>query len=490
MKVIFIMADTFRRDHIGAYGNNWIHTPNLDRLASISNVFDSHYIGSFPTLPNRRDLHLGTGGPDQPLNMWRPFEASETTLAERLFDGGVHTMMVNDVANSCLQTRNIANHVGQMNMNKGFEFFLGNRGQEGDNYFSDDETPLDYPVDPSLIRYPAQGWHRVLMNRARRVSEDDWFAPGTYKLACEWLERNWRRKDFFLWIETFDPHEPWDPPQWYVDRYDPGYEGRVLDSPTYGFYEEFGVTQREVKHIQALYAGECTMVDHALGRLLGTLDRLNMLEDTAIVFTSDHGTYLGHPGDNGLLGKPHYVGADGMIYSEGQPAVLPIRPFPQYTAVCRIPLIVKMPRQNKSRRFSQITQPWDVTPTILEMFGQKSPPEFLGQSLLPIIGGRKKFTRKAAIMGAARMHIQAMTPEHIYTVWNRPPKSGAIDEWNKVGEELTPPSLIDLKNDPLQKKNIARKQPQVCQALYREIEDFVRRQPNVPEDWMDGLIND
>ena len=84
MKVIYMMADTFRRDHVGAYGNAWIRTPNLDRLAARSAVFDNAYIGSFPTVPNRRDTLLGRGDLGLPFNRWKGFERSEVTLPERL----------------------------------------------------------------------------------------------------------------------------------------------------------------------------------------------------------------------------------------------------------------------------------------------------------------------------------------------------------------------------------------------------------------------
>jgi len=61
MKAVFLMADTFRRDHVSCYGNHWIHTPNLQKLASCAAVFENAYLGSFPTIPNRRDLILGAG---------------------------------------------------------------------------------------------------------------------------------------------------------------------------------------------------------------------------------------------------------------------------------------------------------------------------------------------------------------------------------------------------------------------------------------------
>lgn len=255
----------------------------------------------------------------------------------------------------------------------------------------------------------------------------------------------------------------------------------MFESPTYGYYKEMGITEREVKNIRARYAGECTMVDNCVGRLLATLDKLNILDDTAIIFTSDHGTYFGYPGDNGLIGKANFVEQDGMLYPGGRWPQEPYRHSPQYTGVCRIPLFIRMPGQNKMRRFAQITQPWDFAPTILEMYGLEPSEQHIGQSLLPVIQGKQKSTRKIAIVGLSMYNIQAMNEDWIYTLWRRPEeKNGTIQ----------PPSLIDLKNDPLQKKNVARKHPEICKALYKEIVAFVKSQPNVPDEFLQSLVMD
>ena len=227
MKVIYMMADTFRRDHLGAYGNDWIHTPSLDKLASESAVFDNAYIGSFPTGPNRRDTLLGRGGLGLPFNLWRRIENQEITIPERLAKENIPSMWIGD-------TQNNVRPCGS-NFNKGYTAWYLNRGQEADRCWLDANVPLEWPVPPELIRYKAEVWHQVLINRAHRKVETDWFAPGTYSTAIKWLERNYKRSDFFLWIDTFDPHEPWDPPQHYLDMYDPGYTGRVFEAPTYGW---------------------------------------------------------------------------------------------------------------------------------------------------------------------------------------------------------------------------------------------------------------
>ena len=62
MNVIMLLNDTFRRDHLGLYGNDWIKTPNFDRFAQQSAVFEQAYIGSYPTIPNRWDHHTGRYG--------------------------------------------------------------------------------------------------------------------------------------------------------------------------------------------------------------------------------------------------------------------------------------------------------------------------------------------------------------------------------------------------------------------------------------------
>ena len=127
---------------------------------------------------------------------------------------------------SLMGTRVSQNNVtGNINLQRDYTAWTCNRGQEADPCWLDAEVDVEYPVPPHLIRYTEGAWRQIQVNRAHRRTETDWFAPGTYRLAMEWLERNYRRESFFLWIDTFDPHEPWDPPPHYIDMYDPGYRG-------------------------------------------------------------------------------------------------------------------------------------------------------------------------------------------------------------------------------------------------------------------------
>jgi arylsulfatase A-like enzyme len=448
MKLIVLMTDTFRRDHIGAYGNPWIRTPNLDRLAAQSNVFDHYVTGSFPTLPNRRDMFLGRGPKDGVVNPWTSIKDDETTLADRLGEKKIHSMMINDTANTMVKN---------MNFMKGFSAWVHNRGQEGDSWWSDASVPLEFPVPPHMIRYPANRWHQILITRAHRRVEEDWFAPKTYKWGCEWIERNWMRDDFMLWLETFDPHEPWDPPQWYIEMYDPGYKGRVFDAPTAGRYRDWGITDREVKHIHARYCGEVTMVDAAVGRVLATLEKVGILDEVAILFLTDHGSYFGQPGDFGMLRKPHYyptkdpIGV-GLAFKKDDVEMFPLLP-----PLTRIPLFIKLPGQKKGKRFQQIAQPLDIAPTVMELFGLKTPAEFTGQSLLPVIDGTKKKTRPYAFSGASHGLFQAMDANWLYAVF---------------AEGQRAPWLIDLKRPTEAYANVAKKHPDVCRKMHKALAEF------------------
>jgi len=450
MKVILIVTDSLRRDHLGAYGNDWIHTPNLDRLAREATVFEHAYIGSFPTVPTRRDILLGHGDRGVPFNRWKPFEPDEVTLSERLAEKGIVSMMITDVQNTV--TRGI-------NMNKGFTAWVCNRGQEADPCWLDNNVQLEFPVEPRLIRYRAGSWHQILMNRAHRRTENDWFAPGTYAMAIDWLERNYTRDDFFLYLDTFDPHEPWDPPRWYEDLYDRDFKGRRFDAPTYGIVKKLGYTKREVQNTRARYSGEVTMVDASLGRLLAVLERLGLYDEALIIFTSDHGVYMDYPGDHGMICKANMLGDDGAIMAAGKPPKQPVHYYPHYAGVCRTPLIARMPGQAKGKRIRAIAQPWDLAPTVLDAFGMPAPPQLWGESLLPLITGHKRRIRNAAVLGN-NAHAQVMTSRWMYAIWR--------GQRAKV--------LYNLKEDPEQKRNVSSQNPEVVTRLHKHVTRYLKRQ--------------
>jgi arylsulfatase A-like enzyme len=394
-----------------------------------------------------------------PFNRWKPLDPDEATFLKRLSEKNIPSMLITDTAN---------NVTGNVNLFRDYTAWTVNRGQEGDKCWLDENVPLVFPVPHPLIRYRAEMWHQILMNRAHRMVESDWFAPGTYTIAMKWLERNYRRKDFFLWIDTFDPHEPWDPPEYYINMYDPGYKGRVFDAPTYGLRRKMGITDRELKHTRARYAAEVTMVDTWFGQLLQKIERLGVLDETVIIFTSDHGTNFDGPGDFGTIQKTWIVGEDGMLMSAGMWVKEPKEFFPLSRSITRIPLMIHVPGMKNGKRIKPVVQPWDITSTILDIYGIPRSEKMTGQSVLPLIGGKKQKGRELAISGMAEF-AQATTERWMYTVWR--------------GQR--PAALYDLKNDPGCRKNVAAKETAAVQMLHGKIAEFVRRQ-GIGEEYIAG----
>lgn len=436
MNFIFINSDTFRRDHLGCYGNDWIKTPNLDKFAGESVVFDRAYTGSFPTVPNRRDVL--TGRYTFTYTDWAPMTSEETVLAQVLRAAGYTTYMILDTLHI------VANQFG---FDRGFHGWIWIRGQEGDRYKTD---PLEVrlPCDPQKLRGGVNTVGQYLRNTADRKSEEDYFAPMTMAEASRWLDRNHEHEKFFLYVDTFDPHEPWDPPQKYADMYNPGYEGEAV---TYPLYAPCGfITDPEMEHVRALYAGEVTMVDTWVGKLLRKIDDLGLSENTAVIFTSDHGFYFG---EHGLIGK------FGPLYPE----------------MSRIPLMIRAPGMQAGRR-RQFVQPCDIMPTILDLAGVEPPDTIHGKSLVEALKGGSKPVREFAVTSGAIVNPPLadepiVLSEENWGRYARRLRTSTVtsDDWTLIfGCGDLQPELYSNIADPRQEKNVFTENKEVVRQLHAD----------------------
>ncbi len=355
MNLVVIISDTLRRDYLGCYGNGWVHTPHINALAAASIVLDRCYAGSFPTIPHRADLM--TGRYNFPFRPWSPLPPGEKPLQVLARQAGYVTALVTD------HTQMLA---PGYNLHQGFAAVEWIRGQASDPWRSH-RPHLAPPCDPSKLRQPENWLQRYLANIEGRRSEADWFSPQTFTRACEWLELNRDHEAFLLWVDTFDVHEPWTPPRWYVDPYDPGYDGEEVIYPR---YDHAGyLTEAELHHVRALYAATITMMDRWLGLFLDKLRAMGRWDDTAILFTADHGWYHG---EHGLIGK-HTV-------------LEPELGWPMYEEVAHVPAILRLPGR-EARRHDVLCQPVDLMATGCDLLGLDPPPDLHGRSILPALAG-------------------------------------------------------------------------------------------------------
>ncbi len=347
MNIILILCDSLRRDHVGCYGAGRAETPHLDRLAARSVVIEQALSASFPTLPCRAELF--TGRFVYPYLTWGPLPRNETVLSELMGSAGYDTALVTDNAQ-------LFEH--DYGYDRGFHTRVWVRGQIKDRYVTE-PVPVTLPCALEKCRSRERGI-QYLRNATARRSEEDWCCAGVMRAAAEWLETNAGRRPFFLMVDGFDPHEPWDPPQSYVDRYDPGYQGDVLFYPHYTSADQY--TEPELRHMRALYAGEVTLVDRWLGHLLDRVDRLGLWENTAVLFFSDHGFLHG---EHGLVGKSaRHSGA--------------MRGWPLYRELVEVPMMAAPPGV-APRRVNAFAHPGDLMPTVLELAGVPRPARVTGR---------------------------------------------------------------------------------------------------------------
>ena len=433
MNVIVIIADTVRHDYCGCYGNDWVQTPNIDALAARSAVMENFFAASFPTGPMRKDVYSGRF--TFVYNGWQgDRQPEEVLLPEVLQAHGCRTAFVGDTSNS-------------PQFKAGFD-----HDQVIPNTPTNiDQVPeeVELPADARKLRIPLPRIQGIARNARGWDGEEDRRAPRTMRAAHRWLEDNCQSTSpFFLYVDTFDPHEPWDPPRYYIDRYDPDYQGDELMEPAYERADY--ASPREIEHMRCMYAAKLTMVDNWIGHLLDGVERMGLLDDTAIIFTSDHGFYHG---EHGLIGKVELSREGGV---RGR--------WPLYSTISHPPFLLHVPGLTGGERHDAFCQPPDIMPTILELMGAPIPDRVQGQSLLPILRGEPADSRQFAV--SSLTHIQDAevrspgnyrTTDYLYVYGG--------DEW--------PSELYDLRQDPDETVNIIGAHPDVARALHDEYIAFL-----------------
>lgn len=371
MNVITIMSDSLRYDHLGCNGNDWIRTPNIDRFAARhAMVFDNAYCGSFPTIPNRTDIHCGYW--TFLRRGWTPLLPEDITLSAHLSAHGIPGMHIWDTP-----------HLNKAHFQQGFDGWKHIRGQEGDGLEIRENDIAVFDRDKCHERLA----QLHLTNHKYRRFEQDYASVKTFATAERWLEHNYTRDGFYLAIDTFDPHEPWDPPQWLIDLYDREYDGHEpIVIPLYQFCDHW--TKAQIRQTRARYAGEVTLVDRAFGRFMTKVEDMGLLDSTLIVFMSDHGHLLG---EHGRFGKSNrdwkrFVQTDKR-YEKG---------WPLYRDVTHLAMMVHLPGA-RAGRSAAIMQPVDLYPTICDAVGVDRPQGLEGDSLLPVLRGERDEHRPFAV---------------------------------------------------------------------------------------------
>ncbi len=423
MNLIVIVTDTLRADHLGCYGSDRVRTPNLDRLAAEGVVFTNTYADGLPTIPMRRVFY--TGNSILPEGQWRPLLPDDVTVAEILRERGYTTALIAD----CYHMFKPG-----MNFHQGFDSWQWIRGQESDAWRS---GPRDI-VDPRQ-HMPEHLWNpeyderlrQYLMNMQDRESEEDYIVARSCRAAMDWLEENLDNAPFMLWLELFDPHEPWDAPQRFRDMY-------FDDYPVEDFQFGYGVHKEDVREedypaLRGLYAAEVSFVDLWIGRLLERVGQLGLDDDTVVVVTSDHGTHLG---EQGCIQK-----TPGLLNS----------------LVAQLPLIMRHPdEQFAGMRIDALASGMDLAPTLMRLTETEDHPPMDGEDLWRLVTGDTESLHDWLLIGF-RGFAAARTLDWHYFQHTQDPTAGQG------------PALYDLAADPRETTNVVDEHPDVVEGMRRLI---------------------
>ncbi len=512
---IVLMFDSLQYNYLGCYGNEWIKTPNMDRLAREGALFENCYSEGLPTVPVRRAMH--TGRYTLPYSGWSALTMEDTTIADLCWGKPIDTALIFD----CPMYR-----LPKFGYTRSFDKVWFTHGHEGDHYYYETDelihlNPADYLEDATRDVYvermgeaPMVAFLSEITSYLRQrqyggEKEENRYVAKTITKAMEYLEQVDRNKQFYLWIDSFDPHEPWDPPSVYDPEktcpYDPDYKGKHEIMP-YAELVEGLYSEPQLNHVRMLYAELVTLCDKYLGKLLDKIEELGFKENTLFLMVSDHGEPMGN-GEHG----------HGIMRK--------VRPWP-YEELVHTPMILRAPGVKPGQRIKGFVQSCDVAPTVCDWLGIGIHPDMQGHSLLPMARGEVDKVRDFAIAGYYKYSVAIYTDDWSYIHWQKPPEDtfvadadffedtgthlkavGAVtftdfvdkiasdaqkdvtarhkeaasvdgaDQWTCTpGTKVDVPArdeLYDRKNDPFQLNNIIDKHPDIAKKMYDQVREFM-----------------
>ena len=490
--VLFIMCDQLRWDYLGCAGHPSIRTPNIDALAARGVRFTRAYVQSPVCGPSRMSFYTGRYMHSHGANWNRyPLRVGEPTLGAHLAGMGVRNVLVGkthmaaDVEGMARLGVDRASEAGIRESECGFEpyerddglhpdpaprprydAYLAERGYGGENpweRWANSGEAADGTIQ--------NGWLLRHSDKPARVREEDSETPYMTRQAMRFIdEAAADGRPWCLHLSLIKPHWPYVAPAPYHAMYGAGDVApvvrdaaeKVAPHPVYEAFMNHRVgrafTDESVRQaVIPAYMGLITQIDDQLGVLFGFLEARGLAETTMIVFTSDHGDYLGD----------HWLGEKDLFHE----------------CSARIPLIVSDPTApgGHGTVCEALVEAIDLAPTFIEWFGGVAPGNvFEGRSLLPWLRGERVAAWRGAVfseydyaMQPARRALGRGVAEcHLFMVFD--------GRWKYIHAAGFRPMLFDLAADPREFHDLGadpRYAPERAR-LDRALRDWALRQHN------------
>lgn len=414
--ILLITTDQQRYDTIAAAGYPYMHTPNLDRLVREGCLFEHAYSPNPTCMAARHNIITGVfsrhhGFDDNYFDVIKAPPYNLPTFPQILADGGYDTAAFGKMHFMPFRRHNgfnrmeLMEEIPRFREDDDYAMFLKEHGHGN--------VQSIHGVRNLLYMLPQRSFIPEELHGSR------WVADRT----INYLENNRGNRPFMVWASFIEPHPPFDVP----DSVAGLYEGAVLPEPKVSKtpLSPRAVENRAIadypdgsylKRVKELYYASISFVDKQIGRILEKLEEYGLLDNTLIVFTSDHGEMLG---DYGTYQK-----------------------FLPYEASVRIPMIIRYPeRIVPGSRYDGFVDLNDLLPTFLDAAGCDYPDSSLelpGSSLLALPGVRDRKFQYIEHSRGNRRWVSIRTPDYKYNYYY----GGALEE------------LFDMKNDPDETDNL------------------------------------
>jgi arylsulfatase A-like enzyme len=489
--VLFIMCDQLRVDYLSCYGHPTLHTPNIDALAKRGVRFTRAFVQSTICGPSRMCTYTGRymrshGSTQNGV----PLKVGELTLGDHLGELGVRNVLVGKT-HMAADTEGmerlgidpssvIGVHVsqcgfepyerddglhpdGRYDPDPAYDSYLRSQGLDATNPWEHWANSAEGPTGEIL-----NGWLYSHADKPARVPDEHSETPYMTRRAMQFMrEAKTDGRPWCLHLSYIKPHWPYIVPAPYHDMYSPQdviparrrEAERINAHPLLAAFQEerystvFTDEERR-RHVIPAYMGLIKQIDDQLCVLFAFMEEEGLSDDTMIVFTSDHGDYLGD----------HWLGEKYLFHDMS----------------VRVPLIIADPSPSadatRGTTCDALVEMIDLAPTFVEWFGGKPKPHWLeGRSLVPWLHGRKPPWRDVAIseydyaFDLARVKLKVPVPEaRMYMVTD--------GRWKYIHADGFPPMLYDLAEDPDEYVDLGQSPPHAHERarLYEQLARWSR----------------
>lgn len=492
--ILLIQTDQQTAETLGIYGNPIVRTPNLERLAEKGIVFEKAFCNYPACAPSRSSMMAGryTSTIRNHANHML-LDPLEVSLPQVLKENGYKTALIGK-NHAFMDGKQVNRYPSTQQgekpdiLHEVFDFVReAQHGHIVEGYEQDEElrTAHQWAVDHC--------WSSPLGHGTNPVS---YKKCGTYLLgetAVNYLEQAPKEENpFFLWLSFPDPHTPYQAPEPYASMYHPDDVPLPPKDDMRNKPERQKVAhimdamdradEQTIREVRAIHYGMINFIDDAIGRVVDKLEKLGILDNTLIIFTSDHGDSMGA---HGLIQKHNMF----------------------YDSFTHVPFIVSWPGKVKAQRSNHLIELIDIMPTVLDVAGCDIPIGVQGKSFAPFLLGEDYEPRKYVVIESGEdgepLKLSEITkrPEHPFDescfvwcawreAWLGKGKSIRTHDWklnlytNGEGE------LYDLRNDPHELNNLfdSKKHEQIIIELERKLLRWsIDKEDKAPENRTVGL---